>query len=147
MSISISQSQKLQSWIDGIENVTFFTVADQGRMVSQPISLTAYHNGEIWFFIHQPDFDHSIQEGQALTLAFIDNCGSRYVSALGRAEAVYDTEGLRETWGAYFHDKNLVLVRMSVCHADFRDTPTSEVLESLDLLTFSTEENLHAMVN
>lgn len=127
-------NQKLAGWIDGIDSVTYFTVEEAGEVGSQPVSLTAFHNGEIWFFCHQSTDQNGFVENQRILLSFTDVPGSRYVTVEGQTEAIYDTDGLREAWGTYFNDENLVLVRMSVRRADFRDAPASAIMESVNFV-------------
>lgn len=139
------QVERLGQLIQGIDQVMFTTINPDGSVNSRPMLVQDFEfDGSLWFFTPRSSSKvESIAEDSRINLAFMDPATNRFISMSGCAELIDDELIKKKMWNSRFQqwfgdgfgDPDLVLIRVFVLHAEYWDTPHSEVEEvfSLDL--------------
>lgn len=151
------QIERLGQLIQGIDQVMFTTIDPDGSVNSRPMLVQDFDfDGSLWFFTPRSSSKvESIVEDSRINLAFMDPSSNRFISMSGCAELVDDELVKKKLWsarfqqwfGANFSDPDLILIRFHVAHAEYWDTPHSEVVETFALaipkpcLTFGQRGN------
>lgn len=137
------QVERLAELIRGIESCMFTTINPDGSINSRPMVLQdSEFDGELRFFTHRESGKvDSIVEDSHVCMAFMDPGTNRYISVTGSAEVIDDPWTIRRNWTEAFErwfpngpsDEDMVMIRVRVEHAEYWDTPHSDVVETFCL--------------
>ncbi|UDL93247.1 pyridoxamine 5'-phosphate oxidase family protein [Lichenihabitans sp. PAMC28606] len=115
-----------------------------GPMHARPMACRAAEfDGDIWFFTKADS--RKVRELKAdpeTLLCFADSKGQNYVSMTGHAAIVSDRTKVKELWTEIYRawfpngpeDPNIVLLKVSVDHAEYWDTPSSLMVHAYGYL-------------
>lgn len=128
----------LAELIKGFRVAMLTTVQADGKPVSRPMAtVDAEFDGELWFFtsLHSTKVDE-IQHHDRVNVCYVDVDTNRYVCVTGTAQLVRDEQKARELWHPAFRacfpnglkDQELALLKISVEHAEYWDSPTGTPL-------------------
>lgn len=154
-------TEKLNELIKDIK-IAMLTTNDNGIFRSRPMATQeADFNGELWFFTSsQTHKTEEIEKDNRVNVSYSEPSDNRFVSMSGTAELVNDREKIEELWSplylAWFpkglEDPNIVLLKVTVEHAEYWDATSSSLVEAFGLLkSLVTGERTaggdHAVVN
>jgi general stress protein 26 len=134
--------QKLQKLIENVRVAMLTTVASDGTLRSRPMATQdadVEFDGALWFYTEAAsDKVREIQAHPEVNLSYSDG-KSTYVSVSGSAELVRDRHQLEGLWNpgiaAWFpkglDDPDIALLRVAVEKAEYWDTPTSKIVQTL----------------
>ena len=120
---------------------------DAGAVRARPMVGTTDRDAHaIWFITNRKHHkDDEILSDPRVCLAYADQSRNTYVSVSGHGEVVRDETKLRELWNvaidAWFddgaEDPDAVLVKVTPQMAEYWDSPSSDVVVALKMLTAS----------
>ena len=124
--------------------IAMLTTIDKGILRSRPMATQETEfDGELWFFTsRQTHKAEEIEKDNRVNVSYSDPDDNRYVSLSGTAQIVDDREKIEELWSATYlawfpkglEDPNLVLLNVSVEHAEYWDATSSTLVEAFGLL-------------
>jgi general stress protein 26 len=138
MDVQAQRSEELQKVADLVEEIKFAmltTEESDGSLRSRPMStLQMDSNGDLWFFtaLSSPKVEDCVQH-RDVNLSYMDADKQRYLSLSGSAQVVRDKEKMKQLWTAWVQpwfpqgvdDPDLVLLKVSIAHAEYWDAPGS----------------------
>lgn len=148
---------ELAKLIQTFHTAMLVTMREDGKHVSRPMSPLGgdeFH-GQLWFSAERhSDSISEIQKHPQVNVAFMDEAGSRYVSASGRATQVDDQAKKDELWSpvmkAFFEgkdDPNLTLIRVDVDSAEYWSGPSTMVGKAAYFIKSAVTGNHHSMTD
>jgi general stress protein 26 len=122
---------KLRSLLKGARICMLATRDEEGNLRSRPMAMQQKElDADLWFFTarHSPKMDE-VHSDNRVNVSVLN--GNAYVSISGRAQQVEDRKKAEELWSplykVYFpkglDDPELVLLKVSMEHAEFWDNP------------------------
>jgi len=125
-------------------NIAMLTTIDEGVLRSRPMATQeAEFDGDLWFFTSkQTHKAQEIEKDNRVNVSYSEPEDNRYVSLSGTAELVDDREKIEELWSPLFlawfpkglEDPNLILLKVSVEHAEYWDATSSTLVAAFGLL-------------
>ena len=135
--------EKLNYLIKDIK-IAMLTTIDNGVLRSRPMATQeAEFDGELWFFTSRKTHKaEEIEKDNRVNISYSAPEDNRYVSMSGTATLVDDREKIEELWSlaylAWFprgvDDPDMILLKVSVEHAEYWDAASSSLVEALGLL-------------
>lgn len=135
--------EKLNELIKDIK-IAMLTTNDANVLRSRPMATQeAEFNGELWFFTSkQTHKAEEIAKDNRVNVSYSEPADNRFVSMSGTAELVDERVKIEELWNpvdqAWFpkglDDPNIVLLKITVEQAEYRDATSSSLVEASGLL-------------
>lgn len=148
---------ELAKLIKSFHTAMLVTMREGGKHVSRPMSPLSNGNygGQLWFSAERSsDCVAEIKQHPEVNVAFMDESGSRYVSASGRATQVDDQAKKDELWSpvmkAFFESKddpNLTLIRVDVDSAEYWSGPSTLIGKGIYLAKSAFTDNHDSMTD
>ncbi|MEJ7608639.1 MAG: pyridoxamine 5'-phosphate oxidase family protein [Bryobacteraceae bacterium] len=155
--------QKLAELIKDVKVAMMTTAEADGGLHSRPMhTQDTGFDGILWFFtdvdstkVHELDRDHHVN------LSYADPGENKYVSVSGVARKLRDPEKAKQMWSVFHKawfdgpdDPKLALLRVEVQKAEYWDSPSSKVIQTIGfakaILTgkrYADEATEHQKVN
>jgi general stress protein 26 len=134
---------ELASKIRPVHVAMFTTVADDGRLISQPMTLQQTDDeGGLWFFTSSlTELWENIAHRPEVNLSFTHTEDKLFVSVSGTAERVVERARIQAMWNpllsAWFphgpDDEHVVLVRVAAHAAEYWDSHASQMVRMFKL--------------
>lgn len=125
-------------------SIAMLTTIDRGVLRARPMATQKTEfDGELWFFTSKLTHKaEEIEKDNRVNVSYSEPEDNRYVSLSGTAELVDDQEKIEELWSSLFlawfpkglEDPNLILLKVSVEHAEYWDATSSTLVEAFGLL-------------
>lgn len=135
--------RKIGRMIKDIQIAMLTTADEGGNLYSRPmVCQQAEFNGDLWFFTSKSSGKtRNIMNNQHVNLSYASPSEQKYISISGTAEIVQDRKKQEELWtpsvNAWFpkgvDDPNLVLLRIKAESAEFWDSPSSAMVQVIEI--------------
>jgi general stress protein 26 len=130
--------KKLRELIKDIKFAMLTTVEQDGTLRSRPmVTQQSEFDGNLWFFTNAnaPKVDE-VEQNQHVNVSYAEPDKQKYVSVSGIAELVRDRQKIEELWNPLYKawfpqgvdDPNLALLKVSIEHAEYWDSPSAAVV-------------------
>jgi general stress protein 26 len=134
------EMQKVADKIKDIKTAMLVSLESDGCLRSRPMQLLQINGNDLLFLTgYQSGLSHEITHDSHVNLSFADESKMIFVSLSGKAavskEAALIDELWQEPYRAWFpegkDDPNIAVLRVSVDHAEYWDSPTSPVVHAI----------------
>lgn len=136
--------EKLNFLIKDIK-IAMLTTCDDGVLRSRPMQTqeAEFDGSEVWFFTSkQTHKAEEIEKDNRVCVSYANPEDNSFVSLSGTAKLIDDREKIEELWSPAFlawfpkglEDPNIILLKVSVEHAEYWDATSSTLVEALGLL-------------
>jgi general stress protein 26 len=136
------EMQKIADKIKDIKTAMLVTLEDDGCLRSRPMQLLQMNGKDLLFLTgYQSGISHEIAHDSHVNLSFADDHKKIFVSLSGKASISKDAATIDELWEdtyrAWFpegkNDPNIAVLRISVDHAEYWDTPAGPAVKVISL--------------
>lgn len=136
------EMQKIADKVKDIKTAMLVTLEDDGCLRSRPMQLLQISGKDLLFLTgYQSGISHEIGHDSHVNVSFADDHRKIFVSLSGTAAISKDAATIDELWHdtyrAWFpqgkNDPNIAVLRVSVDHAEYWDTPSGPAVKVMSL--------------
>jgi general stress protein 26 len=136
------EMQKIADKVKDIKTAMLVTLEDDGCLRSRPMQLLQMNGKDLLFLTgYQSGISHEIAHDSHVNLSFADDHKKIFVSLSGKASISKDAAIIDELWQdtyrAWFpegkNDPNIAVLRVSIDHAEYWDTPAGPAVKVISL--------------
>ena len=136
------EMQKIADKIKDIKTAMLVTLEEDGCLRSRPMQLLQIEGKDLLFLTgYQSGISHEVAHDSHVNLSFADERNMVFVSLSGKATVSKDQATIDELWKpaykAWFpegkDDPNIAVLRVSVDHAEYWDSPSGPVVYAIQL--------------
>jgi general stress protein 26 len=127
--------QKVAELVEEIKIAMLTTEEDDGSLCSRPMSTAQMDsNGDLWFFTSLSSAKvEECEHHRQVNLSYVHIEKQHFLSISGAAQVVRDKEKMKQLWTPWLQpwfpqgvdDPELVLLKVSITHAEYWDSPGS----------------------